>query len=471
MKGKIRILISLIYLAIFCPINVFASKISDKISEKDVIDSALKHYPTILSFYERVDSARGDLLSAQGLFDIKLKQDFYERTRGFYDSRSLDTSLERQNRFLGSKVYGGYRKSSGIFPDYEGGSVTNGSGEFRGGVQFSLLQGRGIDENRLGEMLASLSLEESELQLEKIKVEVQRDALKAYWNWVTSGKIYEIYKELYNLAIRRDKQLRTRLSRGDVAQIIVVENKRNILRRKNTMMQAKQDFDNSAIYLSLFLRDSLGQPLIAQNYQVPKFKFTLKDVKKDKLEKDIELALMRRADVKIIKIKKRQELGRLKYSENLLQPKLDVDIGASKDRGNGAIAKRQSENFVNLNFELPLQRREAKGKVAASNAKISAIEYEEQLLQDKVKTDIIQLKNILSNNLAIFKNLQQEVSLAKKLERAERDKFRHGASNFFLVNIREQDTASSKAAQMTMFKKYKAAKADYKAAIFNFDIL
>jgi hypothetical protein len=66
----------------------------------------------------------------------------------------------------------------------------------------------------------------------------------------------------------------------------------------------------------------------------------------------------------------------------------------------------------------------------------------------------------------MHQNLSEEAKLADLLENSEREKFKHGASNFFLVNLREQDTASSKAAAIEMYEKYQSTLADYKMAVF-----
>ena len=66
----------------------------------------------------------------------------------------------------------------------------------------------------------------------------------------------------------------------------------------------------------------------------------------------------------------------------------------------------------------------------------------------------------------IYQNLQEEVKLAELLEKSEKEKFKQGASNFFLVNIREQDTAISRVAIIEMVEKYQYILADYKMALF-----
>ena len=81
-----------------------------------------------------------DIEKKSGLFDIRLKQQYQDTTKGFYDGKTFDTVLQKQNAFLGSKVYVGYRKSYGTFPAYDDKYLTNNSGEYRLGASVSLLQ-------------------------------------------------------------------------------------------------------------------------------------------------------------------------------------------------------------------------------------------------------------------------------------------------------------------------------------------
>ena len=68
----------------------------------------------------------------------------------------------------------------------------------------------------------------------------------------------------------------------------------------------------------------------------------------------------------------------------------------------------------------------------------------------------------------MLNNLKEEVLLAQKLEKAERRRFRFGASNFFVVNLREQISANSKIKKIEAWRKLQNFKADYKAARFRF---
>lgn len=466
MRNNLRSFLTILFFN-FSEIELAKAAEDKKLYHKQIVDSAQKHYPKILSYYEKVNISKGEALASLGFFDIKLKQNYVDKSRGFYDGKTTDTLLEKELGTLGAKVYGGYRKSFGSFADYDGGSYTNSGGEYRAGVSFSLLRDSTIDQNRLGVILSNLGIEESKIQLEAIKREIERDATKAYWKWVTSAKIAQIYEELYQLSLKRQKQLEERLKKGDVAKIIVIENRKNILRRKSALAKAKQNFENSAIYLSLFWRDERSLPVIPNSSQVPEIDFLIHEVKNEKVDRDLHIALSNRPELRILKIQQQQGLSELKYAKNLHKPQLDIEFGSSKDLGNGPESRAQSKNYVGLNLSIPLQQREAKGNTAKYQSKLKSLRLEKRMFEDQIKAELEQIKVRINAIVEMHENLVEEANLAKLLEDSEHERFKYGASNFFLVNLREQDTAASKAAVIDMFANYQNALADYKIAVFN----
>lgn len=448
--------------------NSFAKSSKKSLEVQEVADSALRNYPKVLALYEEIEAAKGSVLASQGFFDVKLRQSYIDKSRGFYDGKYVDTELSKRNSFLGSEITVGYRKSFGTFENHETENLTNKDGEFRASAKFSLLQNSMIDESRLRLILSRLSVEESKFALENIKNEIRRDTKKAYYNWVIYGEIYNVYQELYDLALERNKQIEIRVKKGDLAKIILIENERNALNRKTAMIKAKQNFENSAIYLSLFYRDKSGDPIIAKEEMLPKYNFDndLKIINNEKLEKDFILSTQKRADLNIIRVLRTKEKEKLSQAKNLYKPILDVEFRASNDISNENTARGQSKNEARVNFEIPLQRRFAKGEIAKVNADLNRINYEEKLLKESVKVNLSQIKNYINNIYEMHKNLKTEVDLSQKLEEAERTRFKKGGSDFFLINIREQDTASAKIANILVFGDYLKQNADYEAEAF-----
>jgi len=431
-----------------------------------IIESSQKNYPQILNFYEKVAIKEGKILESQGFFDIKIKNQYQDKSRGFYDGKINDISLEKQNGFLGSKIYGGYRKSFGNFADYDGNNLTNDEGEYRIGGSFSLLRNRGIDSGRLDLITSQLELQESKIQLEKVKNEISRDAVKNYWNWVIAGYIYQTYENLYELAKKRDSQLKIRHQKGDIAQIILTENHRNVLNRQSLMQEAKNNFDNSVLALSMYYRGKDGEMMMAKIEELPKIDFDLAKNLSKKIENDVENGLKNRPELRILKIQNDQENNNLLQAKNLYQPKLDLHFEASKDLGDGTKSRAQANNQVKLDFELPLQQNVAKGKIASTSSKIKAIKYEEQFYRDKIRTEILQLHNSLKNILQIYGNYLEELKLSQILEKAEKERFQNGHSDFFLINLREQEVATAKINKLVSILRYQSIQADYNFAIW-----
>lgn len=128
----------------------------------------------------------------------------------------------------------------------------------------------------------------------------------------------------------------------------------------------------------------------------------------------------------------------------------------------------QSRNTVGAQLSLPLQFSQAKGKINQAKSNISAITYEEKNIKDSIKVELEQIHISITNNVKMLNNLKEEVTLAHKLEAAERRKFELGASNFFIVNLREQISANSRIRKIQAWQKLQNFKTDYKAARFYF---
>ena len=148
MNNKLKLFLTIL---IFSLHNVDLSiagagnEVEHQISLQNVTSSAIKHYPQILSYYQKLNIAESNYLSTLGFFDIKLKQEYIDKSRGFYDGKVFNSSLEKELGFMGSKIYTGYRKSFKDFPVYEGGSITNNGGEYSLGGKISLLKDGIID--------------------------------------------------------------------------------------------------------------------------------------------------------------------------------------------------------------------------------------------------------------------------------------------------------------------------------------
>jgi outer membrane protein TolC len=223
-----------------------------------------------------------------------------------------------------------------------------------------------------------------------------------------------------------------------------------------------------SLYLSLFYRNDNQEIIKISTKNLPKTSIKIPSIPDDKnLKNNIREALLRRPEMKLIKLKTNEQSNQLKYGKNLLQPQLDLEIGASKDQGSGSYNRSQTNNFANITMSIPLQFSEARGKINSAESKLNSIKYQTALLEDQIKVEIDQLIiKILTINEAFYL-IEEEVKLAQKLQESELEKFKQGASNFFLVNLREQENANSQATLIEVYKELQNSLVDYKLAIFD----
>ena len=87
----------------------------------------------------------------------------------------------------GIRMFGGYRIGRGNFPVYYQKYWTNSSGEYRLGMALPLLQGKSIDKARAALFNQREAVNIKVHNIHSKKIEVYRDAIVAYWQWVEAA--------------------------------------------------------------------------------------------------------------------------------------------------------------------------------------------------------------------------------------------------------------------------------------------
>ena len=131
--------------------------------------------------------AQGELLQANGEFDLKLKADTLNMPQGFYENYRQSVGAE-QPLFGGGSVFGGYRLGTGNFPVWYGDRRTKLGGEFKAGVTIPLAQNRAIDDRRAGVWRNGWEVQSVEPEIQAQLIEFIQMGSIAYWNWVAAGQ-------------------------------------------------------------------------------------------------------------------------------------------------------------------------------------------------------------------------------------------------------------------------------------------
>lgn len=416
----------------------------DILEMEDVLRSSFQHFPQIVAAEEGINASAGRVLASEGAFDLQLEQKTQTRAAGYYDGTVIDSKVVKPLPDFNTRLYGGYRIADGAFPVYEDEYQTNGGGEFKVGAIFSLLKDRDIDERRHALRDSRLALSQSELEARLVQLSVQHRAMRGYLGWLAAGRALEVHRDLLTLAETRQAGLVSRVEDGDLAAVYLNENQQYILKRKGRLTEGERLLRERANRLALYLRDDEGRPRIVEGASMPEGWPELGEVPADGMDATIAAALAVRPELGLKDADIERARNDLALGQNALKPRVDLNLEAARDAGGGSITREDTDAIVRLELSIPLERRQGRGKVAESRAKMAQLTLERQLASDRIAVEIRNLSNDLLAAEQFVTLATEEVAQATLLARAEAERFANGASDFFLVNLREEAAADAR---------------------------
>jgi outer membrane protein TolC len=444
--------------------RLYESENGKVLSLEKVLKSVDNAYPLILAAERLLTVAEYEYLAAQGAFDANFESIGTVAPTGFYQNARNDAVIRKPTPLGGTSFFAGYRIGRGNFPAYYGERATNELGEVRAGAVVPLFRNREIDKNRADLKKADIDRVLADLSIQKLKLEVIREASRRYWKWVAAGQEYQVNRDLLNIAKERVNQVAERVRLGDLPAVENTENDRAILQREALLISSERELQKAAIDLSLFLREPNGKMILPTNEELPvRFPKHIQ-IQIDNLDKAITDAQKRRPEVKEFQ-SKREKIGiDRQLEENNLKPQVDLVVSASQDLGAGSPTRSRPELEATVVLNIPVQTRRQRGKIGAAEAKIAQVDQEEKFARDKIQTEI---QDALSEVAASFQRVEvakRELVLAKKLQDLEIERFNLGDSTLLFVNIREQTAAEAAIREVKALNDYFNALANYQAA-------
>lgn len=436
----------------------------------DVLASSRRFAPAILEAMANARAADGRVLASEGAFDLLFSGEGFSRLTGFYDGTYVQGKAIQPLGNNGGQIEASYRASRGSFPVYEDYSFTDRLGELKVRGVFALLRDRHIDDRRFGQRNALIERDIAGLDALMVAIGVQQRAIQAYGQWVAAGQQVRIYRDLLALAEDRQDGIRRQVQLGARAAILLTENQQNLLRRKSLLVTAERDLANAAQRLSLFWRDDNGRPRVATAANLPRALPVLNPVK----DADPATILARRPDIKLIEQRLEQGEARLELERNRLLPSLRLFGEMGNDFGEQGLGGRSRDGFetvVGFTFSVPLQNRAAKGQVATAEAQIAALEWRRRQSEEQIVAEVEQLATNLSAAEQLARLARDEEVQAEKLASGERRLFQAGASDFFLVNLREDAAANAAIRRLDAEFRLTQARADLVAVSADLEAL
>lgn len=411
----------------------------------DVVTTVYASYPALDAATRERQIAAGLQLAAQGNFDLNLVGETLTEPLGYYENYRYGLGA-KQYHWNGGQTFAGYRLGRGNFEPWYLERETNKGGEFKAGFAMPFLRNRDIDKRRAAVFKSQIDRSAAEPLVQLEVVESVRAASMAYWDWVAAGQRVRVARRLLELATTRQDGLVRRAALGDVAEIELVDNRRLIVSRQAKLIDAERKLQQSAIKLSLFLRDLSGAPLLAQADQLPYAMPDATAIDAAQEAQHIAQALALRPELRLLDLQRQRLDVDVRQAANMLLPNLDGVFSASQDVGEATSPKRDKsplELEAGVLLEVPLERRAAQGKLQAAQAKMAQVAAKRRLTEQKIIIDVQTAGAGLVADFAELAQARQSVELAEQMEEAERKRFDRGDSNILVVNLREQATADA----------------------------
>lgn len=435
---------------------------------QDVIVSVNQSYPLLVSALLERQVAGGKQVSAWGEFDLNIKAFGIAMPEGFYQNYRNAISVEQPVFRNGGYLYGGYKIGDGNFQPWFKERETDEGGEFSVGAGVPLLKGRAIDKRRAAIYQADLARRAVEPAVRSQLLEFVRVASQVYWSWVAAGRSLEAQRELLRIAEARIQQIQDRVDAGDLQRIVRINNEQLIASRETKVIEAERKLQEAAIKLSLFFRDERGEPIILDDSRLPRDFPDYTTVGPRQVEADIEYAISASPDLAELNLIARQVQVDLQNAENMLLPKLDAQLLASKDVGAPTSDKKDKTPFeleAGLYGEVPLQRREARGKITTARGKLAQISAKQQFVTDKVRASVQDAASALQAAAGRIERAQANLNLARETRDLGRIQFDAGDITLIELNIYEQSVTDAQLLLIAAQADFFSALAGYRAAM------
>lgn len=436
----------------------------------ELLTSVDQSYPPLLMLRAERGVAGGELIASYGIFDLGLEASARNWVLGAYQRYIQDVRLTQFTPINGTKLFAGYRLGQGNFPSYYGYDQTLGGGEFALGFDQPLLRDRFIDDKRAKVLQLGLERRKVEPEVMRGRIEFFREATFTYLEWLAAAYRFRIRETLLEVAQERQKALVRQAELGLIAQNYdIPDNQRVILTRQASLVKERQKFQEKAIELSLFLRDSYGLPILAEGERVPpRFTPPMPPVV-DRINEDLQGALRLRPELAALSLELQKKGVDLQQAFNLLQPSLNLYVAAHQDIGaQPRYPQSDLQPFslqTSLLFDVPLQRRQARGKIQAAQSSIYQARQKIVFTQNKIQTEVQKAMVGLENAYEIYLRAREGVDVARQVEIAELRRLYLGSSSILQVNLRELATVDAQILTIDAEADFYRSWADYRAAL------
>lgn len=419
---------------------------------RDLLERVESHHPVLRQADLAVQMARARVTEKEGAFDPALAlSSGYQR----YNSSS-DPGKGKEAFVNGLDVFwttpSGIRLGAGA--DLNRGdvkspaSLTGEGGTYYLEAKIPLLQGFEINDKSVAWQQARLGLPLAEAERSLVRLSLLRSAGESYWDWAGAWQAVEVNQRLLELTRERLEVVKARVESGDLAAIDVAETEQELERRRGLLTRARRLGESTSLKLAYFLWEDERVPgrESAPAQLDPPRPLTVEEAGQARLE-----AIRLRPEFRGLTVQREIVWLDQSLAENNQRPALNLIVSPGVDLGNQGVGPVFKGG---LELVIPLQTREADGKLELARLKIEDLDLKTLLQSRKV---LLEVEDAISAVMAAYERFQaaeRELELARRVEEGERYRFSMGDSTVFLVNQRERATAEAELRRLEVQGEY-----------------
>lgn len=376
-------------------------------------------------------------LEARGGFDPKLNADISEKKFKEDPYYSLaNTEVEIPTK-MGLKVNAGYDRTSGVFLNPE--NLDPQGGLLFAGVSLPLARGLLFDERRAQLQKAEVIRQSTVVERRTLLNDLLYDAGISYWQWWLSYEKVRIFENASNNARIQFEGVREAAFAGDRAFIDTIEARIQYQNLEQQVEQAKMEFAMSGLFLSTFLWNEEGVPLILNEGVFPdNISSTGNSLIDYTILDNLESILKDHPDMIFLDLKGRELDISKRLAKEYLKPSVDIKYNFLVDAGQSLTRTLSPNNYTwGISMSMPLFFRKEKAKLQFTDLKISENDLDRDIKRNE-------LQNKIGASITKWESYQQQYNIYegvvadyRSMLEGERALFENGESSQFLINSRQ----------------------------------
>ena len=408
------------------------------LSKSEFLSIVKQYHPLTFRYRLQNNIAQAELLNARGNFDP-----IVDAKSG---GKTIDGVEYYQQQNVGIEIPTWYGISLNGSYNYIDGQRLNNSetkgGLYQFGLTVPLLKNLLYDKRRAQLEQARHAVLMTAAEQEILSNELLRDAEIAYWQWVKYYEVYLVQTQAVEINKKRLNMIRKTYQYGEQAAIDTTETLSQLRGFELEQQEAKLQFMNATMELSLYLWKEGQQPFELTRPILPSEKLASNEAYTSYplLIKELN-ALPVSTNLSLVYYQQKQRIleseRKLKWQSFL--PKLDLTYNfLNKESYKSNMFPLFQNNYLyGLKLEIPVFLRQARADYSMARAKVKQSQLDIDLKQQELSTKLAKYTNEVLTYRSQVDIASQNINNYQRLLNAEETKFENGESSLFLINSRE----------------------------------